>query len=198
MPAKPPVPARIHFTVAQKAPVAVVFRRGPAKQVATLLWNLETDELSLGQWLKGRIYEMRGDLSPDGKYMIYFAMDGRWQKGPGSWTAVSKTPYLKALAFYPKGDCWFGGGLWTGNRTYNVNGGGVAEREVSEVRQDPNYSSPVHYGGECPGVYFVRLQRDGWLLSLRSRQAPAGSCESAFTLGLFPRPERDATGKNTS
>jgi hypothetical protein len=41
---------------ARKAPVAVVFRRGPSKQVLLLKWNLATDKLQLGQWFKGRIY----------------------------------------------------------------------------------------------------------------------------------------------
>ena len=36
-------------------------------------WNLNTDEFTLGQWLYGRIYEYRCDLSPDGRYLLYFA-----------------------------------------------------------------------------------------------------------------------------
>ncbi len=38
-----------------------------------------------------------------------------------------------------------------------------------EVREDDRrlrrvteYPWHEHYGGECPGVYYVRLQRDGW------------------------------------
>jgi hypothetical protein len=55
---------RIQFIVARRAPVAVVFRRGPTRQVEVLTWDLTTDELTAGQWLKGRIYERRCDLSP--------------------------------------------------------------------------------------------------------------------------------------
>jgi len=58
--------ARIHVLLASDAPVGLVIRRGPSKCVATLLWNRKTDEFQLGQWLKGRIYERRSDLSPDG------------------------------------------------------------------------------------------------------------------------------------
>jgi hypothetical protein len=92
--------------------------------VATLLWNRKTDEFQLGQWLKGRIYERRSDLSPDGKHFIYFAMNGKWSsEARGSWTAISRAPFLKALAVFPKGDCWHGGGLWTASRKYWLNDG---------------------------------------------------------------------------
>jgi hypothetical protein len=60
-------PARITGIVARGAPLAVLFRRGPSKQVLQLLWNLETDEITPGQWLKARVYDERADLSPDGR-----------------------------------------------------------------------------------------------------------------------------------
>jgi hypothetical protein len=91
--------ARIHVLLASDAPVGLVIRRSPSKCVATLLWNRMKDEFQLGQWLKGRIYERRSDLSPDGKHFLYFAMNGKWQtEARGSWTAISRAPYLKALA----------------------------------------------------------------------------------------------------
>jgi len=115
---------RIHVLLAKTAPIGLVIRRGPSKSVATILWNRTTDEFELGQWLKGRIYERRSDLSPDGKHFLYFAMNGKRQtKARGSWTAISRAPYLKALALFPKGDCWHGGGLWTGDRRYWLNDG---------------------------------------------------------------------------
>ncbi len=72
-----PVPARLHVILAREAPKAVVFRRGPSGCVCTLGWDLETDTFTMGQWLRGRIYEYRSDLSPDGERMIYFATDFR-------------------------------------------------------------------------------------------------------------------------
>ena len=71
------VSPRIHVIFAREAPKAVVFRRGPSGQVCTLGWDLETDTFTMGQWQKGRIYEYRSDLSPDGSLMIYFATDFR-------------------------------------------------------------------------------------------------------------------------
>ena len=49
--------ARLYGILARNAKRAVVFRRGPNKQVLLVLWNTETDEFAEGQWLKGRIYE---------------------------------------------------------------------------------------------------------------------------------------------
>lgn len=163
-------PARLHVLLARKAPVGVVIRRGPSKSVCTLLWDRETDEFRLGQWLRGRIYERRADLSPDGRHMIYFAMNGRWGDATGgSWTAISRAPHLKALTLFAKGDCWRGGGLFIDDRRYWLNDGGDHEphksiRDSREVRRDPRHRPPQEFGGECPGVYYPRLLRDGWSL----------------------------------
>src|SRR3954469_17262682 len=103
-------PARLHVLLAADAPTAVVIRRGPSQSVCTVLWDRKTDEFTLGQWMRGRIYERRCDLSPDGRHLVYFAMNGRWDaETKGAWTGVSRAPYLKAITLLAKGDCWNGG-----------------------------------------------------------------------------------------
>lgn len=98
---------------------SVILRRGPSKQVRLIRWDRANDKLELGQWFKGRIYERRCDLSPSGRYLLYFAAD---QKEPyHSWTAISKPPYLTALALWPKGDCWGGGGYFTDENSIKLN-----------------------------------------------------------------------------
>ena len=157
--------ARVHVLLAREARVGVVIRRGPSKKVCTVLWDRRTDQFRVGQWLSGRIYERRSDISPDGKYLIYFAMNGRWHdEAKGSWTAISRAPYLKAIAMFPKGDCWNGGGLFTDKAAYWLNDGcGHSEmRNTQEVRRDLKFKPSVYFGGECPGVYYPRLMRDGW------------------------------------
>jgi hypothetical protein len=156
---------RIHVLLAAAAPIGLVIRRGPSKCVATILWDRKRDKFQLGQWLKGRIYERRCDLSPNGKYFLYFAMNGKWDsEARGSWTAISRAPYLKALAIFPKADCWNGGGLWTGRTTYWLNDGYGHSilRNTTAVRRDFRFSPSENFGGECPGVYYLRLLRDGW------------------------------------
>jgi hypothetical protein len=159
--------ARLHVLLACEAPLAVVIRRGPAKRVGVFGWNRATGAITPGQWLVGRIYERRCDLSPDGRHLIYFAMNGKWQDSvsKGSWTAISRAPWLKAVAFYPWGDCWVGGGLFLDNRRYWLNGGGgpgPTGWEAPEIKRVADYWPEGYGNSECLGVYFPRLMRDGW------------------------------------
>lgn len=158
-------PARLHVLLASDAPLGLVIRRGPSKCVATIMWDRRRDEFQPGQWLKGRIYEKRSDLSPDGKHFIYFAMNGKWnEEARGAWTAISRAPYLKALSLFPKGDCWNGGGLWTGPKSYWLNDGygHSVLRDSKDLRRDLKYTPSDHGNSEDLGVYFPRLLRDGW------------------------------------
>jgi hypothetical protein len=164
--------ARIHVLLARNRPLGVIIRRGPSKSVCTILWDRHRDEFQIGQWLKGHIYERRSDLSPDGKYLIYFAMNGKWKsEAKGSWTAISRAPYLKAIAIFPKGDCWHGGGLFTGKNNYWLNDGYGHSilRNTNEVHRDSEFQPSQHFGGECLSVYYPRLLRDGWTLIERTR-----------------------------
>ena len=179
------MPARLHVLLAREAPIGLVIRRGPSKQVCTVLWNRRNDTFEIGQWLKGRIYERRSDLSPNGKHFIYFAMNGRWQsEAKGSWTAISRTPYLKAIALFPKGDCWNGGGLFTANQRYWLNDGCVHDQMTTtrEVVRDARFRLTENYGGECPGVYYPKLMRDGWELG---RTEELGKCNRVT---IFEKP----------
>lgn len=164
-PTGPTFPARLHVLLARNASQAVVLRRGPSKQVCSIGWDRRHDTFEEGQWLRGRIYERRCDLSPDGRHMIYFAMNGHWGSATGgSWTAISRAPYLRALVLLGKGDGWHGGGLFTGPDRYWLNDGYGHRvlRDSKELRRDLGHVPSPYYGGECPGVYYHRLVRDGW------------------------------------
>lgn len=152
---------RLYAILAREAARAVVFRRGPSKQVLLISWNMETDQFSEGQWLKGRIYERRCDLSPDGELLLYFAAS--W-KGPyQSWSAISRPPYLTALALWPKGNAWGGGGLFTSGTHMWL--------RHDDAELAPGFKLPKwlkvepagSYGEDAPGWY-GRLERDGWEL----------------------------------
>jgi hypothetical protein len=167
-------PARLHVLLAREAKIALVIRRGPSKSVCTVLWDRTRNKFKLGQWMRGRIYERRSDLSPDGKHLIYFAMNGRWHsETQSSWTAVSRAPYLKAIVLLAKGDCWNGGGLFLSNTDFWVNddpGHKVLKTVMKEVKVNNDYRLPNYYGGECPTVYYNRLQRDGWEMHIKEYQ----------------------------
>src|SRR4051812_43670890 len=121
-----PPPPRLSLLLARDADVAVIFRRGPSKWVEVIRWNTRRDEFERGHWFHGRIYERRCDLSPDGEPLLYFVskFSGRTMKENAytyAWTAVSRPPWLTALALWPKGDCWWGGGQFLGNHHILLN-----------------------------------------------------------------------------
>lgn len=157
---------RLYCILAREAPLAVVFRRGPSKQVLLVLWRTDKDQFHEGQWLKGRIYERRCDLSPNGKRLIYFAAD--YKEPYFSWTAVSKPPFLTALALWPKGDGWGGGGLFEKENKILLN------HRAEEMLLAKGFKLPpdvrVKPFGERPGwgedspIVETRLSRDGWRL----------------------------------
>jgi hypothetical protein len=167
MTAKKKATASLHVLLAPEAPVGIVLRSGPAESVCAFLWDRGKDTFTAGQVLKGRLHGRRSDLSPDGKYLLYFAASKSPVAGTGgSWTAVSRAPWLKPLVLLGKGDAWHGGGLFTGKHSYWVNEGfgHRAIRNSPEVVRDMAYVPFEYYGGEDPGIYYLRLQRDGWEL----------------------------------
>lgn len=182
----PSFPARIHILVAKHSQDALVIRRGPSGVTCVLNWNRKLNAVCVAQWFNGRIYERRSDLAPDGKHWIYFAMNGKWQsEAKGAWTAIARAPWIKAIALFPKGDCWQGGGLFLDNKHYWLNGGACHTplTQTKEVIADETYQPPAYYSGECPGVYFVRLQRDGWTLAPGGKKQKLDS-ETIFTKAL--------------
>lgn len=182
-------PARLHAILAKDSPNAIVFRRGPSKRVCTFLWDRRKNTFKIGQWLKGRIYERRADISPNGKYMIYFAMNGKWESETGgSWTAVSKVPWLKAIELYGKGDCWEGGGLFLSKNSFWLNDRYFTNKKIlkqsAEVQRDTSYYPEGAFGAECTGVYYRRLIRDGWNL-IKSAQKAKWEAVTIFEKSLL-------------
>lgn len=109
---------RLFVITAQRAPLAVILRRGPKRWAHLILWNTDKDTFEHGAWFKGRIYEDRCGLSPDGALFVYFALqNSRWRTSyQGVWTAVSRPPWLHALALWPEGTTYGGGGCFVGDR----------------------------------------------------------------------------------
>ena len=65
-------PARLHILLARHSPLAVVIRRGPSKQVCTLLWNRENDTFELGQWPDSLFLMFLGKKDKVAKCKIFF------------------------------------------------------------------------------------------------------------------------------
>jgi hypothetical protein len=111
-------PPRLFVVLARDAPVGLILRRGPARWYHLVRWHTGEDRFESGAWFRGRLYEERCDLSPDGELFLYFAMQGsRFPTSyKGTWTAVSRAPWLHALVLWPHGDTWGGGGRFIGPR----------------------------------------------------------------------------------
>lgn len=160
---------RLYCILARNAPFGVIFRRGPSKQVCLIKWNLKNDTFDIGQWFKGRIYERRCDLSPDGSKLVYFA--AKFKKPLYSWTALSRPPFLTALSLWVKGDGWGGGGLFESEYTLLLNHRpDTAEMVLAEDFKTPKDFKVRPFGlrsgwGEDDPIYDERLKREGWILS---------------------------------
>lgn len=159
---------RLQVLLARSAPVGVIFRRGPSRWVQVIRWDTESDKFEPGQWFHGRVYTGRSDLSPDGSLLIYFV--GKFKRpasgsdqGEYAWTAISKPPFLTALARWPKDDCWHGGGLFTSARNVFLN------HKPESAKPDPLHMpmgikvkpNPAATGEDDP-IMVPRMERDGW------------------------------------
>lgn len=158
-------PPRLHVVPAIASNTALVLRRGPSGQVASLIWNRDSGELFLGQWLKGRIYEYRTDLSPDGRHIVYFAGTGRkW------WTAISRAPWLRAIWLAPRVGTWHGGGAFTPEGRVFLNG----DHPASDLPDGLLPASPRAYphgtdGFHMGGLYPAMQQARGWRIVTGTR-----------------------------
>jgi hypothetical protein len=156
-----PANARLYILLAREARVGLVIRHGKAKSVCTLLWDRLKDTFTLGQWMRGRIDIETCDLSPDGKHFLYSVQKQKYVDAASQirrWTVVSRTPYLKAVAYYP--DRWHGQGGWfVNNRKYCLLDGVPRpdDRESEEVRR-------VESDTPGPSLYAARMVRAGWAI----------------------------------
>lgn len=163
-----PPPCRCHVLLARSAHVGVVLRKGPTRWVQLITWNTKRDTFTPGQWFRGRVYERRSDLSPDGAKLVYFAskINRKTVSDPHytyAWTAVSKPPFFTALALWPKGDCWAGGGLFEDDRTLWLNHAPHAAEPHPDHR--PRHLEVIpnpHAHGEDGPILERRRTRDGW------------------------------------
>jgi hypothetical protein len=149
-------PPRLFVIVAAEAERAVVIRRGPASWSQIVLWDTARDVLTPGAWFHGRIYADKCDLSPDGELFVYAAFKGRMlaSEYTQSWTAVSRPPWLHALALWPMGTTYGGGGRFVGRRTLILRGAGATHPDhPSTGLEIANGNAELHRStGEVEGA----------------------------------------------
>lgn len=173
MKAMPPAPAacRLFVIPAREAPVAVIFRRGPSKATQIIRWDTDTDTFEAGSWFHGQLYPERCDVSPDGTKLIYFALNYSYSERnkasefPGTWTAISKVPWLTALCVWPNADTDYGGGLFETNTKVIVNQWDCWQENAPLDDYPQPEGLEVIYGYpffDHNWHNLFRLERDGW------------------------------------
>lgn len=110
-------PPRIYCIPATEAPVVAVFRRGPTRWSHVGRWDLAAERYEPGAWIAGRLFPRRSDLSPDGRWLCYFAHDptADWEHGE-AYVALSKLPWLYALHAFATCGTWTRGYHFTARR----------------------------------------------------------------------------------
>jgi len=184
---------RLHVLTATDSSAALVLRRGPSRAVATIGWDRESHAFTPGQWLKGRIYEYRADISPDGRHWVYFAGKG----GSHWWTAVARVPWLRAVTFLPQTSTWGGGGAFDAEGRLWMNGAAPPADLPDGLRPAPRDAYPHSTDGfHMGGTYAALLERRGWRRSgpgqgynaELTRDLPGGArLEITFAHGLRNR-----------
>jgi hypothetical protein len=132
-----------------KAPIVAVFRRGPTNWSHVGHWDLAERRYEPGAWLGGQIFPRRSDLSPDGRFLCYFAHkpSASWEHGE-AYVALSKLPWLTALHAFSTCGTWTRGYYFT-------------EEEDCEHREETH--PPIPYGlRSIPVVQFATERRRGW------------------------------------
>jgi hypothetical protein len=143
------VPPRIYCILATMAPIVAVFRRGPTNWSHVGRWDLAERRYEPGAWLGGRIFPRRSDLSPDGRFLCYFAHkpSATWEHGE-AYVALSKLPWLTALHAFPTCGTWTRGYYFT---------------EAQECENPEETKLPIPYGlRSIPVVQFANERRRGW------------------------------------
>lgn len=90
----------------------MIFRRGPSQHAQMLLWDLDTDTVTSGQWIKAKILTPYAQVSDDARYVAFLASDYRYRKkshrlswprhvrNHTRWVAVSRPPYFTAIGLW--------------------------------------------------------------------------------------------------
>lgn len=123
-------PPRISVIVATDAPIAAVIAQ-TSGWMHVARWNLDDGTVDAGGWHKGKVYARRAGLSPDGRWLYYFAL-----KGGDPFHAVSRLPWVTALA------------LWRDNSTYGT--GCTIERVEGDQRGSGGMSDTPSIGTIAP------------------------------------------------
>jgi hypothetical protein len=183
--------AHLHGILATRSPTAILIKRGPGKQIATIGWNRRNDSFSLGQWLRKLVDHRDCDLSPDGEHFLYYVNDQSWSRENHVYRAISRAPWLKALTFWGSSPREFGPGTGLFFQTAD----GVTRLKALDRKPDWD-ALGIEVAGDFPSTrrwlamakdsnHFIRLQRDGWDAITPWERLPEGAHRIVFEKRLW-------------
>ena len=164
-------PCRLFVYLARQAPIGVVLRRGPSDWARLSVWHTDSDIFEHGQWIRGRVYERRSDLSADGSLFTAFVRQSGSQPAEptaDSWVAISRPPFFAALAVWFIGGTYHAGAffpqrdsVWHGLEDPSPDVGRLPEWLRTTSSRDIPYTENTNESTNLT-VHFNRLLRDGW------------------------------------
>jgi hypothetical protein len=152
--------SRLHLLAAKEAPIVVILQRKRAKLFHIITVDTEKHWVKEGSWFRGRLYEMKCDVSFDGEFMVYLAIG----KGSGkftSWSGLCRLPWLKALVESETPGSNWGGGYFTDRKVLITNGW----EKVSPAADVPFTLTPgplTYFAAENRGILHEKFERDGF------------------------------------
>jgi hypothetical protein len=100
-------------------------------------WDMETNTITLGQFLNSKIFHDFCSISPDGKHFATYFLDKPNKNGWNICVSVSRPPYFTAIAFKEHNDVFRGDvGGWASSNEFKIftnNGGVVDGVEVGSI-----------------------------------------------------------------
>jgi hypothetical protein len=158
---------RIYGIAASQAPIVAVIRRGPSDWCHIGRWDVANDAYEPGAWFRGTVYPQKCDLSPDGRWLVYSAMKvgSDWPAGD-VYEAISRLPWLTALAAWNSGTTYTRGMHFTSSKTdVDVGDPDVGDSRPVHARYGLRWTRPVQFAVE---------RRRGWKESVDTPGRDAG------------------------
>jgi hypothetical protein len=152
--------SRIHLLAAKEAPTVVILQRKRTKLFHIITVDTEKHLVKEGSWFRGRLYEMKCDVSFDGEFMVYLAIG----KGSGkftSWSGLCRLPWLKTLVESKNPGSNWGGGYFADRKVLVTNGW----EKVPSAADIPFTLAPgplTYLAAEDRGILDKKFERDGF------------------------------------
>ncbi len=114
--------------IAEKNVIVFIYRKSSkVHYLVCMKYNKSKETFILGSRFYGKLYPEKCDISPDGRYFLYFAMRGtsqeKYKKEMYCWTAICRPPNITAQFILEHNDTWFGGGRFIDERKLFINSG---------------------------------------------------------------------------